>query len=180
MAIQNTGEADVDFVAGGATSSGVKTGVYHVKVTEVGKGVSKGDEKQGKPKRPFIELTLAVTAKDKIHTSKAGKKLTKTRVYSAHPSDDEEKVQTMMSMVKQKLFDGFGIPWNKDKKKVDPRILQNKEAFVWIDFGKPNEDGESRTDVQNIAPTADKLPKKAREWLESVKGGKAPKEEAEA
>ena len=87
----------------------------------------------------------------------------------------------MNGMVKQKLFDGFGIPWNKDKKKLDPRVLLNKEAFAFLDKGKPNpETGERRTEVQNFAPSADKLPKRAREWLDAAKSGKAPAEESDS
>lgn len=178
MAINNTGEADIDLIAGGKTSSGPKEGVYLVKVSEVAKGVSNGDEKSNppRPKRAYLELTLVVSPKDKVNASKVGKKLCKTRVYFPHPSDDEDKFELMNGMVKAKLFDGFGIPWKKEKAKIDPRIVQNKEVYAFIKKGKPDkETGERRSDVQNFALTADKLPKTAREWLEAAKTGKAPK-----
>ena len=93
-------------------------------------------------------------------------------MYFPHPSDDKDKVETMLGMLKRKLYDGFGLPWPKDSKKFDPRIFQNKEVFVWLAKGKPNEEtGEARVEVQNYALTADKLPKAAKEWVKNAAKG---------
>lgn len=171
----NTGAADVEMMIGGKFSSGPAEGVYHVQVTETGKDKSKGDPAKNKPQRPFLALTLTVTAKDKIHASKKGKKLTVDRSYFPHPSDDTDKIETMLGMLKRKLYDGFGLAWPKDSKKFDPRVFANKEAFVWLAKGKPNEEtGEARVEVQAYAQTPDKLPKAAREWLEAAAKGSIP------
>jgi hypothetical protein len=178
MAIPNTGGADVEIVVGGKFSTGPGKGVYHIKVGDVGKDLSKGDEAKGKAKRPFLSLSLVVTNKDKLHTSKHGKKLTTDRTYFAAPGDDAEKVETMMGMAKQKLYDGFGLTWPKDSKKIDIRLFAGKEAYVWLDHGKPDENGQTRVEVKAYAVEVDKLPKAAREWLEAAKSNK--KVDAEA
>ena len=182
MAIENTGGADVELIAGGKTSSGVKRGVYHIVVAEVGKGLSEGDAKAKppKPKRPFIALTLNVTKKDKLNVSKHGKKLLTDKTYFACKEDDREKQEMMSGMVKRKLYDGFGITWSKDAKKVDERVFANKEAYVWVDFGKADDSGEARTQVQAVSADITKLPKKAKEWLEQAKAGTLPEGEEEA
>lgn len=178
MAIANTGKADVEIIAGGKTSSGTPKGVYHVVVTETGVDQSEGDPKATPPKPPrgCIVLTLNVTKKDKLNVSKQGKKLLQDRTYFGAKGDDEDKFAMMQGMAKNKLYAGFDLPWPKDGKKVDPRIFQNKEAFIWVAAGsKPDDKGEFRTQVQAIATTEDKLPKKAKEWLAAARAGKLPK-----
>ncbi len=178
MAIQNTGKAEVEIIAGGKTSSGTPKGVYHIVVTESGTDQSAGDANATppKPQRGCIVLTLAVTKKDKLNVSKQGKKLMQDRTYFGAKEDDEDKFAMMQGMVKKKLYAGFNLPWPKDGKKVDPRIFQNKEAFIWVDKGsKPDENGDFRTQVQAVAVTEDKLPKKAKEWLAAARSGKLPK-----
>lgn len=189
MAIQNTGGAEVELTYGGKTSSGPARGVYHIKVVEHEKGMSQGDpnavdkktgKKKPKPPRPFLGLALEVTKKDKFHPSKVGKKLLTDKTYFAVASDETDKREMMAGMVKRKLFDGFGIPWSKDAKKLTGQLFIDKEAYVWVDLGKDEGDGtERRTQIQAISQDITKLPKAALAWVEEAKAnGASASEEA--
>src|SRR5574343_204928 len=172
MAIQNTGGAEVELTYGGKTSSGPARGVYHIKVVEHEKGMSQGD--------PNAVDKKTVKKKDKFHPSKVGKQLLTDKTYFAVASDETDKREMMAGMVKRKLFDGFGIPWSKDAKKLTGQLFIDKEAYVWVDLGKDEGDGtERRTQIQAISQDITKLPKAALAWVEEAKAnGASATEEA--
>jgi hypothetical protein len=155
MAIGN-GQA-VKAIVGGSTSSGRK-GVFRAVVTDAGLDTAK------KSGRPYIALEFTGKG-DTENPSANGKKLITGKFYTAMESDDADKVKTMNGMLKSRLYRGFGVPWPKDGKQVDPRIFLKKEVFVVIGPGNPNEQGDSYPEVKAIALKKDQLPKSALEAL---------------
>jgi hypothetical protein len=148
MAIGN-GQA-IKAIVGGSTSSGRK-GVFRAVVVDASLGVAK------RSGRPYIALEFHGKG-DTENPSVNGKKLIVGKFYTAMEGDDEEKVKTMNGMLKSRLYRGFGLPWPKDGKQVDPRIFLKKEVYIAIGPGNPNEQGDSFPEVKAIAQKKEQLP----------------------
>jgi hypothetical protein len=137
---------------GGKTSNGPSDGVYRVVVADASVGVAK------RTGRPYIALEFHGKG-DQEHPSINGKKLITAKFYGASETDDPEKAQKMNGMLKNRLYRGFGLPWPKEPKDLDPRIFLKKEVYILLGQGKPNEQGETYPEVKAIALKKDQLPK---------------------
>lgn len=138
--------------AGGPVSTGPAPGDYHVVIQDAQNGVSGSG-------RPSLNFDLVVKD-DPNHPAKNGKKLTKmfNSLGSAEHGDDEDKLKMMAGILKRQVYDGFSVPWPKERKPIDPRIFIGKEAWVRLATQKNPKTGEDRSQVVAVAQTLDKLP----------------------
>ena len=170
-----TGAPEVMMVGGAVNSGGPPAGIYRIIVADASTGMSKGDEAKGKAPRHYIELEFHGKG-DPDHPAKDGKKVTKQKFYGTASNDDAEKRKDMLGMLKNRLYVPFNVKWPAAGAAVDARIFVKKEAFIVIAPGKPNEEGETRNEVQAIAVKREKLPKK---FLAPDAFKSAPAEDAE-
>lgn len=148
MAVQAA--PDAAFV-GGEVYNGPELGDYHVIVSDSAMGeTNKKDRKQ---------LILELTVKDDPnHTAMEGKKLTKMWQSFPNAADDDRKRKTMLGIIKRQVYEGFGIPWPKDSKPLDPRIFTGKSA--WVRFGeRKDKEGKIRQNITHVVQKQDQLPK---------------------
>jgi hypothetical protein len=156
-----TGAPEAMMVGGKTSSGGPAPGIYKVIVADASVGITGGDPAAGKAPRHYIELEFHGKG-DKEHPAKDGKKVTKQRFYGAAASDDAEKKEMMLGMLRAKVYKGLGVKWpTGEAKPVDTRIFTKKECYIAIAPGKENPDtNEVRNEVQAISIDRAKLPKK--------------------
>lgn len=140
--------APVEVLMGGSYTSGTAEGDYHVIVSDAQLGLAK----TGRP-----QLIAQLTVKnDPAHPAREGKPLTRMFQSLPQPGDPEDKRDSMKGMVKRLWYDGFGVPWPKEDKKLDARLFINKEAYVRL----AKKEGKAFPDVVAVATTLDGLPPK--------------------
>jgi len=136
---------------GGEVYNGPGLGDYHVVVSDAQLGeTNKKDRKQ---------LILELTVKgDPNHASMEGKKLTKMWQSFPNKDDDDQKRKQMLGIIKRQVYEGFGLPWPKESKALDPRIFVGKEA--WVRFGeRKDKEGKMRQNITHVVQKAENLPK---------------------
>lgn len=138
-------------LVGGEVYNGPELGDYHIVVSDASMGeTNKKDRKQ---------LILEFTVKDDTnHTSMEGKKLTKMWQSFPNAADDDRKRKTMLGILKRQVYEGFGLPWPKEPKALDPRIFVGKTA--WVRFGeRKDKEGKLRQSITHIVQKLEQLPK---------------------
>lgn len=148
MAINGAPDA---VLVGGEVYNGPELGDYHVIVSDAQMGETNNKERK--------QLILEFTVKDDPnHTSMEGKKLTKMWQSFPNEKDDDRKKKTMLGILKRQVYEGFGLPWPKEPKALDPRIFAGKTA--WVRFGeRTDKEGKKRQNITHIVQKLEQLPK---------------------
>lgn len=139
-------------LVGGEVYNGPELGDYHVVVSDA----SMGETNDKKRKQLILEFTVKG---DSGHQSMEDKKLTKMWQSFPNAEDDERKKKTMLGILKRQVYEGFGLPWPKEPKALDPRIFVGKTA--WVRFGEKfdKKNNKMRQNITHIVQKLEQLPK---------------------